>query len=53
MNTTSTNAGSSLEILVPGAPETPVELNIRASDWDGRTLPSDCEILANGAAVPN
>jgi arylsulfatase A-like enzyme len=49
MNNIVTKGGPALEILVPAASRTPVELYVRVSDWDGRRLPADY-IVVSGAA---
>ncbi len=46
----SATGGSKMEILVPGASRTPVELYVRVSDWDSNQLPSNYEIAVSGAA---
>ena len=48
VNSMSANAGSRLEILVPGKGVTPVELYLSVSDWDGHPLP-ESKISVTGA----
>jgi len=47
MNNLSAKGSSGIEILVPAASRTPVELYVRVSDWDGRPLPADYQIVVN------
>jgi arylsulfatase A-like enzyme len=51
MNNIVTKGGPALEILVPAASRTPVELYVRVSDWDGRPLPAEYQIVVNGVAT--
>jgi arylsulfatase A-like enzyme len=51
MNNISRKGSSEIEILVPAASRTPVELYVRVSDWDGRTLPAEYQIVVNSAAA--
>jgi hypothetical protein len=39
--------------LVPGDARTPVELYVRVSDWDGRTIPHRFQIAVSGATASN
>jgi hypothetical protein len=50
VNNIVTKGGPALEILVPAASRTPVELYVRVSDWDGRRLSADYDIVVSGAA---
>jgi hypothetical protein len=51
MNNISGKGGSEIEILVPAASRTPVELYVRVSDWDGRPLPADYQIVVNSPSA--
>jgi len=53
INTPVASSGSKLDILVPGGARTPVELYVRVSDWDGRTIPNGFQITVSGAAASN
>jgi arylsulfatase A-like enzyme len=45
--------GSRLEILVPGARGTPVELYLRVSDWDGKAVPGGFRLILTRAGASN
>jgi arylsulfatase A-like enzyme len=53
INTPVASGGSKLDILVPGDARTPVELYVRVSDWDGRTIPHRFQIAVSGATASN
>ncbi len=53
INTPVTSRGPKLDILVPGAARTPVELYLSVSDWDGRANPGGFQIAVSGAAASN
>jgi hypothetical protein len=50
MSSIVTKGNPALEILVPAASRTPVELYVRVSDWDGRPLPAGYQIVVNSPA---
>jgi arylsulfatase A-like enzyme len=45
--------GSRLDILVPGAHGTPVELYLRVTDWDGKAVQGGYRVAVAGAAKSN
>jgi arylsulfatase A-like enzyme len=50
INTMSANAGANLQIVVPAESRTPVELYVRVSDWDGRQIPANYQIVVSSSA---